>query len=89
MRDKITDTERDAERDAERDTERDAGRGKVKKKRRVSRQVRDAPSPNGEKLLDFDFCAGSFELFGNLVCLFLGDAFLDCLRSGLDEVLCK
>ena len=39
-------------------------------------------------LLDFDFCADSFELSLESLCIFLGNAFLDLGVLGLDKSLC-
>ena len=38
-------------------------------------------------LLNFNFSASLFELRFDLFCLFLGNAFLDCLRSTVDQIL--
>ncbi len=38
-------------------------------------------------LLDVDLCAGVFKLLLDVVSFALGDAFLDSLRSGFNEVL--
>ena len=39
------------------------------------------------RLLDLDFGAGLLELFGDLLGIFLRDAFLDRLGSAVDHVL--
>ena len=40
------------------------------------------------RLFNFNFCAGVGQLLSNLIGGFLGDAFLDRLRSGFNESLC-